>query len=334
MRHRPTLAAAVVALGLAPAHAPAQPADDDPVQTIAARVTGAFTDGQRTLRIAAAPCGGHDLCLYVEMSARGGERRPMRQMVWTLDDATDAGADATVFLFPPRRLDTFVMSPADAAVGLWAAPLRFPTLDLDTLLPAGRARLDLTPEGWRLSAPDGLIVHRGAARSMSLSASEHAGTLAWSDRWLDRAGGAVDAAAATLQRTDEPAHVEITDEGLVIIDLRPGEGPALEPGDAAVVNFAVYLFTGQIVDSTWLESRKEHIIFSAPGEMFLGFQKGVLGMRGPITHGPEESRHLRRLVVPPALAFGVKGRDPIIDENAPLIVDIEMITIKKKQKTR
>ena len=309
-------------------------ASADPAGELIERVAGAYTDSEHTLRLAAMPCAGHDLCLYVELTRRGEERHPARQMVWTLDHLTSTGADAAVFLFPPRHPDTFMTNLADAAVGLWAAPGRFPVIDLDSLLPAGRSSLQLEDDGWSLRAPDPLTVHRRGARALTLTLTGSDDAIDWSDAWLTEDGARVDTLVATLRRTDEPATVEIADDGLVIIDLRAGHGPPLEAGDAALINFDVLRFNGQIVDSTWLDSRHEEMMFSAPGNKFLGFQRGVLGMRAPFKAPPESGRHLRRLIVPPTLAFGSKGRKPIIDPDEPLIVDIELLTTKKNTKQR
>lgn len=301
-------------------------AEVDPAERVLDAVTGTYSDGERTLRIAAMPCGGHELCLYVEMVERGREEFPERQQVWALDNLDDAGADAMLLGFPPPDGGVYSTDLGRLAVGLWAAPLRFPTIDLDRLIPLGAARMERSEHGWSLVSEGPLFLHRGDARSMVMEVRAAGGTIDWVDERFDVSGASLSRTAARLERVTEAASVVSTDDGLVVIDLRTGRGPALEAGMTALVDYAVLRFSGQMFDSTLLPDRQPVFLRPAPGTMIEGFRRSVLGMRAPMAAPPMEQRHLRRVIVPPDLAFGRDGRKPMISPDEPLILDIMLLT--------
>ena len=107
--------------------------------------------------------------------------------------------------------------------------------------------------------------------------------------------------------------------GLVVEDLRVGEGVICEPGWVITVEY-----TGMLADGTVFDSTREAGDHPGRGrsmtyhlnDLMAGWREGVPGMRV----GGE-----RRLVIPPELALGEAGRPPRIPPNAILIFTIELL---------
>ncbi|WP_099022137.1 FKBP-type peptidyl-prolyl cis-trans isomerase [Mycolicibacterium palauense] len=94
-----------------------------------------------------------------------------------------------------------------------------------------------------------------------------------------------------IEFPDGPAPTE-----LVIEDLVVGEGAEAPPGSTVQVHYlGVEYDTGEEFDSSW--SRNEPIAFPLRG-LIQGWQDGIPGMR---------VGGRRKLVVPPALAYGPAG---------------------------
>jgi len=286
-----------------------------------------YSDGAHTLRLAPTPCDGPETCVYVELVERGGEGSPLLQQVWAF--SPEGSEDqATIFTYPEAREAPAWPSPGDAAVGRWAAPEQFPPVDLEALVPMGRAELRLGEDGaLQLSTARPLLFHRGEARSITMTV-QASDSVTWVERAYGVDGDVIAERRLGLPRVEEFAPVVTTPDGLVIIDLRVGRGGELEAGDSALVGYRIFRANGQLVDSTSLPDRKEAHLQPAPGNLFEGFRRGVLGMRGTDRRPPEEQRHLRRLVVPAALAFGSRGASPLIGAGETLIVDIELHTFR------
>src|SRR5690606_33946582 len=135
-----------------------------------------------------------------------------------------------------------------------------------------------------------LTLHRGDIRQMSLTVRT-GDTLHWTDELRGRDGDVLDTLELTLTPFESDTPVTITPEGLVMFDLRVGRGAALKAGDTALLDFAVYRPNGQLVDSTRLPNRKKELLQPAPGDLFVGFGQGVMGMRAPQAAAPENERH-------------------------------------------
>lgn len=112
---------------------------------------------------------------------------------------------------------------------------------------------------------------------------------------------------------------------LVVTDLRVGEGATLALGQTARVHYTLWLFDPRGGDSkgTLIEdSRLGGGLTGVPIPITAGtvIQGWVDGMPGMKVGG------LRRLVIPPSLAFGTTGSQQI-PPNSWLIFDIELIGI-------
>ena len=111
--------------------------------------------------------------------------------------------------------------------------------------------------------------------------------------------------------------VQRTPSGLYIKDLAVGEGPEATPGATAVVHYTGWLPDGTEFDSS--VGRNEPLGFPlGAGQVIAGWEEGVAGMK---------VGGRRKLVIPPALAYGVGGSGPI-PPNATLVFDVELLEVQ------
>jgi FKBP-type peptidyl-prolyl cis-trans isomerase len=112
---------------------------------------------------------------------------------------------------------------------------------------------------------------------------------------------------------------------LTMTDIKTGTGPAIKPGQTAVVHYTGWLYSnsapekkGQKFDS----SRDRNEPFSFPlggGQVIPGWDQGVEGM---------QVGGQRRLVIPPELGYGASGAGGVIPPNATLVFDVELVGIR------
>ena len=108
-----------------------------------------------------------------------------------------------------------------------------------------------------------------------------------------------------------------TTSGLYIQDLPVGMGDEATLGATVTVHFEGWLANGTKFDSS--RDRNEPFSFLlGAGLVIRGWDEGVAGMR---------VGGLRKLVIPPGLAYGVGGLPPAIPGNATLVFDIELLEV-------
>jgi FKBP-type peptidyl-prolyl cis-trans isomerase FkpA len=111
-----------------------------------------------------------------------------------------------------------------------------------------------------------------------------------------------------------------TDSGLMYEDIEPGAGALCTGrGQTAIVHYTGWLEDGTQFDS----SRDRNKPFSFPVQcsyVIPGWDEGVIGMR---------VGGIRRLTVPPRLAYGEKGAGGVIPPNATLTFEIELLEISE-----
>ena len=108
-------------------------------------------------------------------------------------------------------------------------------------------------------------------------------------------------------------------------DLKPGDGPAINAGQTAVVNYTGWLFDaaapdnkGKKFDSS-LNSGSPFSFTLGSGQVIAGWDQGVAGMKV----GGQ-----RRLIIPADLAYGDAGAGGDIPPGATLVFDVELMAIK------
>ncbi|MCC6676630.1 MAG: FKBP-type peptidyl-prolyl cis-trans isomerase [Phycisphaerales bacterium] len=102
--------------------------------------------------------------------------------------------------------------------------------------------------------------------------------------------------------------------GLVIEDMKIGEGYEVQPGGAVVAHYHGTLKEGgKVFDSSF--ERGEPLVFPLNG-VIQGWQKGVPGMK---------VGGIRRLTVPAAMGYGAAGAGEDIPPNSDLIFIIQLV---------
>lgn len=107
------------------------------------------------------------------------------------------------------------------------------------------------------------------------------------------------------------------DSGLYYSDTREGDGAAAEPGQTAVVHY-----TGFFPDGRSFDSSRSGAPFEFPlgqGRVIAGWDQGVAGMK---------VGGVRKLVIPPSLAYGAGGSGDVIPPNATLVFDVELLELR------
>ncbi|XP_055325449.1 46 kDa FK506-binding nuclear protein-like [Sitodiplosis mosellana] len=107
-------------------------------------------------------------------------------------------------------------------------------------------------------------------------------------------------------------------QGVIIEDLRVGRGPEATPGRKVSVYYEGRLKSNnKVFDSTKAGNGFQFSL--GRGEVIRGWDIGVAGMK---------VGSKRRIICPPAVAYGNKGSPPVIPGNATLIFDVELRGVK------
>ena len=99
--------------------------------------------------------------------------------------------------------------------------------------------------------------------------------------------------------------------------LRPGSGAEAKQGDNVTVHYVGTLTDGSKLDS----SRDRGKGFSFPlggGRVIKGWDQGVAGMK---------IGELRKLTIPPHLAYGDRGFPPVIPPGSTLVFEVELLSV-------
>jgi len=109
----------------------------------------------------------------------------------------------------------------------------------------------------------------------------------------------------------------VTDTGLGIVDLKQGDGEEAVVGAKIAVHYVGKLEDGRVFDSS--RERDRPFRFVVGDEMVIpGWDEGVVGM---------QVGGLRRLVIPPHLAYGERGQG-VIPGGAILEFEIELLEVE------
>lgn len=130
--------------------------------------------------------------------------------------------------------------------------------------------------------------------------------------------------ASQITASPGTADTIVTSSGLKYLENAIGTGPAVQWCRTVTIHYQAYLADGTKFDDT--EAAGLPLPFTpGVGNLIDGIEQGVINMR---LNGQ------RRLIIPPALAFGAQGRrDPqgnvIVPANATVIYDIEVIALNQ-----
>lgn len=114
----------------------------------------------------------------------------------------------------------------------------------------------------------------------------------------------------------------VTVSGLKYIDVKPGTGGSPKNGQTVTVHY-----TGTLIDGKKFASSKDSNIplefvlgkESGPGAVIKGWNEGVATMK---------IGGVRKLIIPPDLAYGDNGRPPVIPPKSTLVYEIELLGVK------
>jgi FKBP-type peptidyl-prolyl cis-trans isomerase FkpA len=104
---------------------------------------------------------------------------------------------------------------------------------------------------------------------------------------------------------------------LVTQDLVVGQGREAKKGDTVDVHYTGTLADGKVFDSS--RGREPFSFELGAGEVIKGWDQGVAGMR---------VGGLRRLTVPPELAYGSRGFPGAIPPQATLVFEVELLAVR------
>jgi len=113
--------------------------------------------------------------------------------------------------------------------------------------------------------------------------------------------------------------------GLQCIDLKVGTGAPVVTGNTVSIQYTGWFVNGKKFDSSYDDGGTPLSLPVGRGKGIRGIDEGLIGMKVGGT---------RRLIIPPALAYGAQGRPgaqgqpPVIPPNATLIFDITLVSIQ------
>ena len=111
-----------------------------------------------------------------------------------------------------------------------------------------------------------------------------------------------------------------TASGLEFIEVKEGDGKFPERGQTVQVHYTGWLMNGTKFDSSERELYEFQIGYD---RVIPGWDEGVAGMK---VGGK------RRLIIPPRLGYGDRGRGQAVPPNAALIFDVELVKIVESEK--
>lgn len=215
--------------------------------------------------------------------------------------------------------------------GLCHAPDIFPAIDVASLSP--NVDLPLTESGGVCSGqtPAPLPTMRDGAIEITSRVNISSTALTFDDRGYNAQGaqvwGSTSGAGVTFSRIDSrPVDVRNIEDGLTIITIippKPGD-PTLVEGGEVTVHYTGWLTNGTKFDSSRQPGREPFRV-RIPGGVIKGWNLGLKN----IAKGER-----RRLVIPPALAYGDRGAGRgLIPPNSTLIFDIECLHVDNSNPT-
>ncbi len=111
---------------------------------------------------------------------------------------------------------------------------------------------------------------------------------------------------------------QITDSGLKFEDTTVGDGAPASKGQTVSVHYTGWLENGTKFDSS--KDRDEPFEFKlGAGQVIRGWDEGVAGMK---------VGGVRRLTIPPQLAYGDRGAGGVIPPKATLVFEVQLLATR------
>ena len=124
---------------------------------------------------------------------------------------------------------------------------------------------------------------------------------------------------SSQNKTISPTPVPVQVKELQIVEIKEGTGSAVKDEDTVEVNYIGAFIDGKKFDSSY--DRNEPFVFKiGANQVIPGWERGILGMK---------IGGVRRLVIPPELAYGAAGAGGVIPPNATLTFEIDLLSIDK-----
>lgn len=252
---------------------------------------------------------------YAEVARGDALDRPYRQAIWQLQRVKGK-----------IRLKTMEFRRARgeqlAAVGLWAAPDRFPMISTDELVTTLMVELTADGAGYRGGTPHPYPTSAGSAVEMTSQISFDGTTFKSADRGFAADGsmawGPADGDFYEFARVDSPIQVARTPEGLVMLTYNTvTEGDVFKQGDRIAVHYIGMLANGTMFDSSY--ERQAPFEYNFGQSLIAGWDMGMADARKGLK---------RRLVIPGSLGYGERGNARAkIPPNATLVFSIDVLSI-------
>jgi FKBP-type peptidyl-prolyl cis-trans isomerase len=109
-----------------------------------------------------------------------------------------------------------------------------------------------------------------------------------------------------------------TEGGVTYETLKEGSGAELKAGQTGLVLYEGKLNDGTVFDSN-RDSKSPRPFTFGSGQVIKGWDEAVPGMK---------VGEIRKLTIPPEMAYGAEGRPPKIPADATLIFEVELVDVK------
>lgn len=129
-----------------------------------------------------------------------------------------------------------------------------------------------------------------------------------------------EAVSTTPGVTETPTETSVPTifpNGLIIEDLKVGQGNEVKSGDTISIHYLGTLTNGTKFDSSYDRGQPFQTQIGV-GQVIKGWDLGVVGMK---------PGGKRRLTIPPDLAYGERGAGGVIPPKATLIFEVELVNI-------